>query len=320
MSIPKILITGAAGQIAYSLIPLLCRSEWTSSGVHLNLFDLDFQSDRLKGLSMELCDSGFKNLKSHTITTDPSIAFKDIDIAILIGGFPRKKGMTRKDLLEVNGPIFKKMGVYLQLYASSNCKVLVVANPANTNCLISSTNAPKIHRKNFSALTRLDHNRTAGFVADYLNLEVSDVKNVCVWGNHSSSQVPDISRTCLNDGYRILYLDDIEEKCAESVRKRGKQILEHRGLSSSMSAAKAINDCLRDLFMGTTDNVSMAVYIEESHYGIKPGLFYSFPVTCRRGEWILDATIEISDNLHRDMKRSEVELLEEFESAKPYLF
>ena len=305
MSIPiRVLVTGAAGQISYSLLPLLCSGLvfGKSQRLILHLLDIPQVQDKMDGLVMELKDCLYNLVDKYIPTTDIKTAFSDVDIAILVGGFPRLWNMTRKDLLGKNAPIFKQMGLGLQQYAKSSCKVLVVANPANTNCLAVSKYAPKIPKTNFIALTRLDHNRAIHqlMTNNYMN------SSTCIFGNHSSTQVPFIQRPLF--GHRLnMDVDSI----IKSVQNRGKEIIKKRGLSSALSAANAIKDCLRDLWFGTSCIVSMGVYTKKNNfYGIKEGLFYSFPCICKNKEYLI-VNIDTPRSTKMLMKRSEDELIEE---------
>ncbi|RLN71660.1 hypothetical protein BBJ28_00020608 [Nothophytophthora sp. Chile5] len=270
-------------------------------------------------------------------TSDLEVAFKDADVAILVGGFPRKQGMQRKDLIEKNVTIFKAQGAAIEQFASRNIKVLVVANPANTNCLIAMENAPSIPRKNFSALTRLDHERLRSFLVEKVNetqtskVTSKDVTKCIIWGNHSSTQVPDVSyvdvklpaaakaealSTFVKDA------DWIENKLVKDVQERGAAIIKARKLSSAMSAAAAIGAHMRDWFAGSKDGeyVSMAICSDGNKYGVPEGLIYSFPVKCTgAGAYEVVNGLPISPRIDGMMKATAVELTEEKADAMEIL-
>lgn len=313
----RICVTGAAGQIAYSFLPMLCSGQvFGSRKIILRLLDIPTMEEALKGIVLELEDCAFENVLSYETGSDPKILFKDIDVGIFLGGFPRKPGMERKDLLQINGKIFKEQGTALNEVANPNCKVLVVANPANTNCLILLTNAPKIPKENFTCLTRLDHNRALAQLAVRAGVQVSQVKNVVIWGNHSTTQYPDVNNATI-DGkpIREIIKEDkyLNEEFIARVQKRGGEILEKRKQSSVFSAANAVKDHLKTWFQGTTAGewVSMGVY-STGQYDIPSDIVYSMPVKCKEG-----ATYEIVKDLKIDdfsrgkMKTTAEELLQE---------
>eukprot|EP01121_Diplochlamys_sp_Union-15-3_P016156 TRINITY_DN5447_c0_g1_i1.p1 TRINITY_DN5447_c0_g1~~TRINITY_DN5447_c0_g1_i1.p1 ORF type:complete len:350 (-),score=72.19 TRINITY_DN5447_c0_g1_i1:114-1163(-) len=312
----KILITGAAGQIAYSLIFMIARGElFGTRPLVLHLLDIEFCKEALHGVVLEIEDCAFPLVKEVIGTTDVKQAFTDIDVAILVGAFPRKEGMERKDLLEKNGSIFKEQGKALNDYAKKTVKVLVVGNPANTNCLIAIRNAPDIPKENFSALTRLDHNRAVYQLARKANLPINSIKKVTIWGNHSRTQFADASNAISGDkSVPALIADDdwLKTKFVEVVQNRGGEILKARRFSSAASAANAIIEHLRDWIFSTPtgDWVSMAVYSDGS-YGVKEGLVYSFPVTCVDGKYEIVKGLEINDFSRNKMKETEKELEEE---------
>jgi malate dehydrogenase len=298
----KIVVSGAAGQIAYSLLPLICIGHVFGPNVRvsLRLLDIPVALEALEGVKMELQDCAFNLVDEITPTSDLEVAFKDADVAILVGGFPRKQGMQRKDLIEKNVTIFKAQGEAIEKFASRNVKVLVVANPANTNCLIAMENAPSIPRKNFSALTRLDHERLRSFLVERVNatsgagaekITSKDVRKCIIWGNHSSTQVPDVTHVDVLAGKSssaqplsalVNDADWVENKLVKDVQERGAAIIKARKLSSAMSAAAAVGAHLRDWFNGTKDGefVSMAISSDGNKYGVPEGLIYSFPVKC----------------------------------------
>lgn len=320
----RVVISGAAGQIGYSLLPLFASGQvfGLNQPVILHLLEIEQVLPSLKGVVMELEDGAYPLVHGIVLTSKTEEAFKDVDYAILVGGFPRKQGMERKDLMDKNAPIFKSMGEALEKYAKETCKVLVVANPANTNCLVCSHYAPKLPKQNFSALTRLDMNRAQSQVGIKLGVNVGNVKNIIIWGNHSSTQVPDIDHGIIlqQDAYRPVR-DLLDEKWIRGdftklIQQRGKTIIDIRGVSSAMSAANAIKDCLKDWLHGTNkgEHVSMAVYSDGS-YGVPKGIFYSFPCVCKNGQYNILQGLKISTDVAKLMKISADELLEEKKEA-----
>lgn len=317
----RVCVTGAAGQIAYSLLPNIAsgRMLGPDTPIILHLLEVSVAQHALRGVVMELEDGAYPLLRQIVTTTDPAVAFKDVDIAILVGAFPRKQGMERKELLEKNAGIFKEQGAAIDQYASRNVKVLVVGNPANTNCLICKHYAPSIPAENFSALTRLDHNRAKAQIAMRLNLPVTQVKNVIIWGNHSSTQYPDVSHgSAAGKVIREAIQDDtyLNGEFIKTVQVRGAAIIEARKLSSAMSAAQAIIDHINNWVLGTPEGewVSMAVPSDGS-YGIEPGLIYSYPVTCKGGKYTIVQGLSIDDFSRQKMDITKQELVEERKAA-----
>lgn len=316
-----VLVTGAAGQIGYALVPMIARGAMLGPDqpVILHLLDIEPAADILKGVKMELMDGAFPLLKGVVTTTDVVEACKGVDIAIMLGGFPRRKGMNNKDLISKNIGIYKAQASALEQHADTNCKVLVVANPANTNALILKEYAPSIPEENITSLTRLDHNRALCQLSDNLNVHVGDVKNVIMWGNHSSNQYPDANHAIVNIGVghkpvKELVADDhwLNTGFITNVQQRGEAIIKARRLSSALSAASATCDHMRDWVLGTPKGtwVSMGVYSDGS-YGIQPGLIYSFPVTCEKGEWSIVQGLKIDEFAREKMDALEKELIEE---------
>ncbi|CEG44880.1 malate cytoplasmic-like [Plasmopara halstedii] len=253
MTTYKIVVSGAAGQIAYSLLPLICIGQvfGPNQRVELRLLDIPSAQNALEGVKMELQDCAFNLVDAIIPTSDLEVAFNDVNVAILVGGFPRQQGVQRKDLIEKNVAIFKAQGAAIEKFANRDVKVLVVANPANTNCLIAMENAPSIPRNNFSALTRLDHERLRSFLVEKVNETQSakvtskDVKKVVIWGNHSSTQVPDVTNATVKGAPFDKIVSDkewIEKKLVKDVQERGAAIIKARKLSSAMSAAAAIDN------------------------------------------------------------------------------
>lgn len=322
----RVLITGAAGQIAYSLIFLVARGDLFGSdkSVIIHLLDVPFCQEALNGVVMEISDCAFPLVKGVVATTDVKEAFSNIDYALLVGAFPRKEGMERKDLLEKNASIFKEQGAALDKYASKNVKVVVVGNPANTNALLAMNAAPSIPKENFSALTRLDHNRAKSQIAEHLKVPYSSVHNVVIWGNHSSTQYPDVSHGYVEtNGSKKAVREAVNDDAylngdfIKTVQQRGAAIIKARKLSSAASAAKAIVDHMRDWIYGTPEGeyVSMAVHSDGS-YGIEKGLIYSFPVTCKDGKYSIVQNLTIDNFSREKMTISEAELKEERDQAQ----
>mgnify|MGYP001239101736 CR=1 FL=1 len=316
MNSPKrVAVTGAAGQIGYSLLFRIAAGEMLGPDqpVILQMLEIPPALDALHGVVMELEDCAFPLLAGMVATTDPKEAFADADIALLVGAMPRKDGMQRSDLLEANGGIFKPQGEALSEVASRDVKVLVVGNPANTNALIALNNAEHLDPRQFTAMTRLDHNRALSQLSKKAGVPVSEIRKMTIWGNHSSTQYPDLFH-CEIDG-RSAYevVDDhawVEETFIPTVAERGAAIIRARGASSAASAANAAIDHVRDWVLGTPDGdwVSMAVPSDGS-YGVPEGLVSSFPCVCRDGEWQIVQDLEI-DEWSRDRIDASVAELE----------
>ncbi|XP_073247704.1 malate dehydrogenase, cytoplasmic-like isoform X2 [Porites lutea] len=326
----RVCITGAAGQIAYSLLTSVCKGDvfGPSQPLVLTLLDIEPMMTALDGVVMELQDCAFPLLQEVIPTADPNVAFKDIDAAILVGAMPRKQGMERKDLLKANAKIFVVQGKALDEKAKKTVKVLVVGNPANTNCMITQRSAPSIPASNFSCLTRLDMNRAKSQIASKAGTSVEKVKNVIIWGNHSSTQYPDVNHgtVILPDGQessiRATLKDDnwLNGDFIKTVQKRGAAIIAARKLSSAMSAAKAICDHMRDWWFGTEDEfVSMGV-VSDGSYGIPEGIVYSYPVTISKDKkWQIVQGLTIDDFSREKMDATAKELLEEKESCDSFM-
>jgi len=323
----RVLVTGAAGQIAYSLLFTIANGDvfGKSQPVILHLLDITPMMNAVNGVKMELEDCSLPLLRDVVCTDQEAVAFKDIDVAVLVGSMPRKEGMERKDLLSANVKIFKSQGLALDQYAKKTVKVVVVGNPANTNCLIASKYAPSIPTVNFSCLTRLDHNRAKTQVALKLGVTADSVKNVIIWGNHSSTQFPDIRHATvkLNDGSVVNAYEAIKDEnwikneFIPCVQKRGAAILAARKLSSAMSAAKATCDHLRSLWFGTSsdDWVSMGV-ISDGSYGVEKDVIYSFPLHIDQNRnWTIVQGLEINDWARGLMDKTGKELVEERNDA-----
>ncbi|XP_042002708.1 malate dehydrogenase, cytoplasmic-like [Salvia splendens] len=316
-----VLVTGAAGQIGYALVPMIARGEMLGPDqpVIIHMLDIEAAADSLNGVKMELIDAALPLLKGVVATTDVVEACSGAEIAVMVGGFPRKEGMERKDVMSKNVSIYKAHAAALEQHAAPHCKVLVVANPANTNALILKEFAPSIPEKNITCLTRLDHNRALGQISEKLDVDVGDVKNVVIWGNHSSSQYPDATHAIVNTiagekSAREMIADDkwLKGEFVARVQQRGAAIIKARKMSSAMSAASAACDHMRDWLLGTPKGgwVSMGVCSDGS-YGIPAGLVYSFPVTCHNGQWSIVQGLKIDEFSREKMDISAKELMEE---------
>ena len=315
------MITGGAGQIAYSLLPPLASGAvfGMDQPVILHLLDIPPAITALGGVVMELEDLAYPLLAGVLGTTDPDEAFKDVDYAIFLGAFPRKEGMERKDVMTKNIGIFNSQGTALSKGAKPGVKCVVVGNPANTNAAILSRAAPNVDPKNISALTRLDHNRATSHLAIKCGVSCDKVSGVIIWGNHSSTQYPDVRHATVDGKPAREVCTDaawIEGEYITKVQKRGAAIIEARKLSSAASAAKAICDHMHDWVLGTGDGyVSMAVKSDGSHYGVPEGLFYSMPVKCSGGEWTVVDGLPIDDFSQGKMTATANELSEELALA-----
>jgi len=312
----RVTVTGAAGQIGYALLFRIASGAMLGDDqpVILKLLDITPALDALQGVRMELEDCAFPLLAGIECSDDPNTAFKDADYALLVGARPRGPGMERKDLLEANAAIFSVQGKAINDYASRDIKVLVVGNPANTNALITQRNAPDIDAKNFTAMTRLDHNRAMTQLAIKTCTTVNDVTNMTIWGNHSATQYPDLFNAKVNGQPAIdmVEQDWYENDFIPTVQQRGAAIIKARGASSAASAANAAIAHMRSWALGTDgdDWVSMGVYSDGS-YGIAEGLIYSFPCRCCNGEWVIVQDVEVGEFSRAKMSATEQELIEE---------
>jgi len=315
----RVAVTGAAGQIGYSLLFRIASGEMLgkSQPVILQLLEIPDEKAQkaLKGVMMELDDCAFPLLHGMIPTSDPMVAFKDVEVALLVGARPRGPGMERKDLLEANGKIFAPQGKALDAVASRKVKVLVVGNPANTNCLIAMKNAPSLKPTQFTAMMRLDHNRAVSQIAQKIGKPLSSIRKITIWGNHSATQYPDVFQAeC--EGKKIWpMINDqawLETSFIPMVQKRGAAIIEARGLSSAASAANAAMDHVRDWIDGTRPGnwVSMGVPSDGS-YGIPEGVIYGYPVTCQGGRYKIVKGLQISDFSRARMNATLKELQEE---------
>ena len=310
----RVTITGAAGQIGYALLFRVASGAMLGNDqpVILQLLEIAPALDAVKGVVMELDDCAFPLLQDVIYTDDANVAFKDTDYALLVGSRPRGPGMERKDLLEANAAIFSAQGKALNDNASRDVKVLVVGNPANTNALIAQRNAPDLHPRNFTAMTRLDHNRAMAQLAAKAGKHVSEVDGLCIWGNHSATQYPDIHRASVagEGAMSMVDMDWYTGDFIPTVQQRGAAIIEARGASSAASAANAAIDHMRDWALGSETVVSMGVYSDGS-YGVAEGLIYSFPVTCQGGDWSIVQGVEVNAFSQEKMDATETELTEE---------
>jgi malate dehydrogenase len=320
----KVTITGAAGHIGYALAFRVASGAMFGADqpVILRLLEIPQALSSLNGVGMELEDCALPLLHDIVLTDDPNIGFRETDYAILIGAKPRGKGMERKDLITENAKIFSAQGRAINDNASGEVRVLVVGNPANTNALIAASNAPDLDNRQFTAMTRLDHNRALGQLANKTNNLVADITRMTIWGNHSMTQYPDVSN-CVVNGTPALELvtrDWAIDHFIPRIQRRGAEIIEARGLSSAASAADAVVDHVRDWALGTPHNdwVSMSV-MSDGSYGISEGVFFSFPVTCKAGEYEIVKGLELDKLSMTRLKTSEKELLGEREIIQDLL-
>lgn len=320
----RVTVTGAAGQISYSLLFRIASGEMLGPNqpVILQMLEITPALDALKGVAMELEDCAFPLLVGMVCTDDAAVAFKDSDYALLVGARPRGPGMERKDLLEANAAIFSAQGKALNDNASKDIKVLVVGNPANTNSLIAQRNAPDINPRQFTAMTRLDHNRAMSQIANKTGATINDVTHMTIWGNHSATQYPDLHEAKVKGQAAIDMVDQVwyEEDFIPTVQQRGAAIINARGASSAASAANAAIAHMRSWALGTADGdwVSMGVYSDGS-YGIAEGLIYSFPCVCKDGDWEIVQGLEINDFSRAKMTATEQELTEERDAVQHLL-
>ena len=323
----RVAVTGAAGQIGYSLLFRIASGEMLGKDQPVILQMLEIPDEKaqkaLKGVMMELDDCAFPLLAGMVPASDPMVAFKDADVALLVGARPRGPGMERKDLLEANGKIFGPQGQALDRVADRNVKVLVVGNPANTNCLIAMKNAPSLKPSQFTGMMRLDHNRATSQLAAKVGKPVSAVRKVTVWGNHSATQYPDVFQAEA-EGKKIWpMINDqawLESTFIPTVQKRGAAIIEARGLSSAASAANAAIDHVRDWTHGSRDGdwVTMGIPSDGS-YGVPEGVIYGYPVTTRGGSYQIVKGLEISEFSRKRMDATLKELHEERDGVKHLL-
>ncbi len=321
----RIAVTGAAGQISYSLLFRIAAGDMLGSNqpVILQLLDIPESRKILDGVVMELQDCAFPLLADIIATHDPLIAFDQADIAMLVGARPRSKGMERKDLLKINGEIFREQGRALNQAVKRNAKILVVGNPANTNTLITMRNAPDLTHENFSGMLRLDHNRALSQVAMKLNQPVSQIRKMVVWGNHSSTQFPDLSHAEI-DHQKVIDLvkdrDWIRDSFMPTVQNRGAVVIEARGLSSAGSAANAIIGHMHDWVFGTgKDDWTTMGILSDGSYGIPEGIIYGFPVICSNGRRSIVQGLEIDSFARARLDAGYEELIQEMDSIRHLL-
>jgi malate dehydrogenase len=313
----KVAVTGAAGQIGYSLLFRLASGSLLGADrpIELRLLEIEPALKALEGVVMELDDCAFRQLSGVEIGADPTKVFDGVNLALLVGARPRGPGMERSDLLEANGAIFTAQGKALNEVAADDVRVGVTGNPANTNALIAMTNAPDIPRERFSALTRLDHNRAISQLVRKTGAAVTDIKKMTIWGNHSATQYPDVFHAEVGGKNAAEVVNDrgwIENDFIPTVAKRGAAIIEARGASSAASAASATTDAARDWLLGTPDGdwVSMAV-ISDGSYDVPEGLISSFPVVTKGGNWTIVSGLDIDDFSRARIDKSTAELADE---------
>lgn len=312
----RVTITGAAGQIGYQLGFRIASGQMLGADqpVVLQLLEIPPALNALHGVAMELSDCAFPTLHDVVVTDDAKVGFKDTHYALLVGARPRGPGMERKDLLLANAKIFSAQGKILNELADREVKVLVVGNPANTNALIASRNAPDLDRQNFSAMTRLDHNRALGQLAEKTSVHVNRIRNMIIWGNHSATQYPDIAHALIDGkpATDIVSSDWTREDFVPTVQQRGAAIIKARGASSAASAASAAIDHMHDWTLGSAEGdwVSMAIASDGS-YGISEGVFYSYPVVCSGGRYTIVPALDIDPYGREKMQATDAELREE---------
>ena len=320
----RVTVTGAAGQISYALLFRIASGSMLGPDqpVILQLLEITPAMGALEGVVMELNDCAFPLLHGIVTSDDPEVAFKDTDYALLVGARPRGPGMERKDLLEANAAIFSVQGQAMNKVASKDIKVLVVGNPANTNALIASANAPDIDDSQFTAMTRLDHNRALSQLSEKTGAATTEIKRMTIWGNHSNTQYPDITNATIEgkDASSLVDQSWLEDDFIPVVQERGAAIIKARGASSAASAAAAAIDHMRTWALGTAEGdwVSMAIPSDGS-YDIEPGIIYSYPVTCKGGKYEIVQGLEISEFSRSRMDATENELRQEREAIEHLL-
>ena len=315
----NVAVTGAAGQIGYALLFRIASGQMLGpdTPVHLRLLEIPDAVKAAEGTAMELDDCAFPLLAGVDIHDDPNQAFDGVNVALLVGARPRQKGMERADLLEANGGIFKPQGEALNEHAAEDLRVLVVGNPANTNCLIAMSNAPDVPRERFTAMTRLDHNRAVAQLAMKADCQVSDISNMAVWGNHSPTMFPDLFNAKVNGQRAVdqVDMDWYENEYIPRVGKRGAEIIDARGASSAASAANAAIDHVQDWALGSDGLRSMSV-VSEGWYGIDEGLMCSVPVRVSGGEYTVEEGLEVGDFAQSKLDITVGELRDEREAVK----
>jgi malate dehydrogenase len=318
----RVAVTGAAGQIGYAILFRIASGQLLGpdTPVHLSMLEIPQAVKAAEGTAMELDDCAFPLLTAIDISDDANKAFDGVNVALLIGARPRSKGMERSDLLEANGGIFKPQGQALNDHAASDVRVLVVGNPANTNCLIARSNAPDIPRERFTAMTRLDHNRAIAQLAHKAGAQVKDITNMTIWGNHSATQYPDIFHAKISGANAAETVNDqqwLESDFIPTVQKRGAAVIEARGASSAASAANAAVDHVHDWVLGTPpgDWVSMAIPSDGS-YGVDEGVISSFPVTCSNGSYEIVQGLDVNEFSRSRIDATVNELKEERDAVR----
>lgn len=319
----RVAVTGAAGQIGYALLFRIASGAMLGPDqpVILQLLEITPALKALSGVVMELDDCAFPLLHGVVATDDPAVAFKDADYALLVGSRPRGPGMERKDLLQANGAIFTVQGKAINDHASRNVKVLVVGNPANTNCLIAMRNAPDLKPEQFSAMTRLDHNRAKSQLAAKVGAKVAEVRQMTIWGNHSNTQVPDVSHATVagRAAAELVEAAWVNDVFVPTVQKRGAAIIDARGASSAASAANAAIDHMHDWALGTAADDWVSMGIPSGAYGVAEGIVYSYPVTVQGGKVAVVEGLAVGDEVRRRMQVTEAELREEREAVEDLL-
>lgn len=320
----RVAVTGAAGQISYAMLFRIAAGDMLGKDqpVILQLLEITPALGALEGVRMELDDCAFPLVQDIVCTDDANVAFKDTDYALLVGAKPRGPGMERKDLLMDNGGIFGPQGKAMNAHASRDVKVLVVGNPANTNSMIAMNHAPDLDRRQFTAMTRLDHNRALSQLAAKLSCHTTDIQKMIVWGNHSATQYPDIHHALVKGKAARPMVDDawLTDDFIPVVQQRGAAIIKARGASSAASAGSAAIDHMRSWALGTPDGdwVSMSVPSDGS-YGIEEGIIYSYPCTCKDGKYEIVQGLEINDFSREKMDATKQELFEERDAVKHLL-
>jgi len=320
----NVAITGAAGQIGYALAFRVASGQMLGPDqpINLHLLEITPALGALQGVVMELNDCAFPTLNRIVASDDPRVAFKDCNVALLVGARPRGPGMERKDLLLANAQIFSVQGKALDAVADRNVRVLVVGNPANTNSLIAMKNAPSLNPRNFTAMVRLDHNRALSQLAEKTGTHVTALRKVIIWGNHSSTQYPDLHHATVNGKPALSLVDEAwyRDQFIPTVQQRGAAIIKARGASSAASAASAAIDHIHDWVKGSPDGdwLSMGVPSDGS-YGIPPGVIYGYPVTCRNGEYQIVQGLAVNEFSRGRMDATHKELLEERDGVKELL-
>lgn len=317
----RVAVTGAAGQISYSLLFRIAAGEMLGADqpVILQLLEITPAMNALNGVAMELNDCAFPLLQDIVMTDDANVAFKDVNCAMLVGARPRGKGMERGDLLSANGQIFQPQGRALNDHAARDVKVLVVGNPANTNALIAMRNAPDLSPTQFTAMTRLDHNRAMSQLAAKTGSAVSDIANVTIWGNHSATQYPDINHATVKGQAATELVDQgwVKDEFIPRVQKRGAEIIEARGASSAASAAHAALEHMRDWVAGGPEGTWLSMGIpSDGSYDIPEGVIYSYPVTCSGGNYEIVQGLDIDEFSREKMTATLTELQEERDAVK----